>query len=191
MEITFKAENSNFTASIIQTLRKYSTESISELKQKLLKKLPLLYLNPDDYVTLEDAEVKTFEIIDDLEKSGIQLSIFIVYNNERISSKEDLRNYFESWKGTRDDIERTSEMELTEIVVAVNKDQHSNYNYPIILEDELKVYYLLNFAQELLDFMENKKNDKTIEYYQRDRGEENRQEWELTIPDKIQLLMGL
>ncbi len=191
MEITFKAENSNFTASIIQTLRKYSTESISELKQKLLKKLPLLYLNPDDYVTLEDAEVKTFEIIDDLEKSGIQLSVFIVYNNERISSKEDLRNYFESWKGTRDDIERTSEMELTEIVVAVNKDQHSNYNYPIILEDELKVYYLLNFAQELLDFMENTKNDKTIEYYQRDRGEENRQEWELTIPDKIQLLMGL
>ena len=191
MEITFKAENSNFTASIIQTLRKYSTESISELKQKLLKKLPLLYLNPDDYVTLEDAEVKTFEIIDDLEKSGIQLSIFIVYNNERISSKEDLRNYFESWKGTRDDIERTSEMELTEIVVAVNKAQNSNYNYPIILEDELKVYYLLDYAQELLDFMENTKNDKTIEYYQRDRGEKNRQEWELTIPDKIQLLMGL
>jgi hypothetical protein len=185
MKIYLKTENGNYTNAAIQILRKHSSEGLSDLKNKLINKLPLLYFD-----TIEDDMAKVNDVIDELEKSGIQLAFYEIGKEERKIDKSILQNLFQRAKEISEQIEREIEIETTEIVVVVDKTFNGGHSHQLLYEDEFKVYYLFDYSVKLLDFIKQTQNYENIEYYKRDRGDENKQGWEFISTNEIHSLMG-
>jgi hypothetical protein len=82
------------------------------------------------------------------------------------------------------------EMEATEIIVSINKNLEIGSANKLIQQDDQKNYYLFEYSQELVDFInDNSMKSATVEYYQRGRDDENMQEWEPISVDRIFTLM--
>jgi hypothetical protein len=187
MKICIKADTNNYSTATLQILRKQSSESLAEIKHKLLNNLPLLYFD-----FFEDDYEKIIGIIEELEKSGLQLSFYnILYNGdeEKIDSVI-LKHLYESHLETSEYIGWDMEIEATEIIVSINKNLEIGSANKLIHQDDQKNYYLFEYSQELVDFInDNSMKSATVEYYQRGRDDENMQEWEPISVDRIFTLM--
>ncbi len=185
MDIYLKAESSNYTTATIKILRQYTSESMAEIKNRLTHHLPLLYID-----TLEDDPAKVLVMIEELEGSGLQLGFYEAGREEDKMDKTHLLNLFQMSKEISNQTSRTIEMEVTEIVVVVDKKIQLVSSYTLISEDHVKAYYLFSYSEELINFINNEKHS-SIGYYKRGKGEENKEDWDLTNPEEILILMGL
>ena len=178
-DLYIKSGTGNYTVATIQVLRKHSTESMSELKNRLTNNLPLLYFD-----TLEDELEDVLGILAELEATGIQLEY---YTGDRVIDKQILVNFFGSAAEIKDDVEREMEMETTDIVAVIDVALHTALPGILIKEDDHKAYYAFDYSADLIAVLDN----PAITFYQRTRGYANSDAWDLISTDAIRKLMGM